>query len=94
MFLVCTIYESDNKLQKTIWWGKGTHYIVQDRFDYPQSKWVEDFGLFNEVYAKKRIDKIPDKMFLDGRVYTATRHTIYSHNLVHWKPIELIIKCL
>lgn len=90
MFLIATIYEANNGIQKIVWWGKGKHHLKQDNFAYPDDKWVESYGIYYERCARKRLTTIPNKIYFDGRVFTAYKSCLYHKDLWKWIELELV----
>lgn len=84
MFLIVSTYESDNHTQKKIYWGKCNRYCICDMLHAPTNDWLIDYSIGDKKHADKKLERIPQAIFLDGR-----NHYIKNKHLIefNWRDL-------
>ena len=70
MYLIASEYLDSRNMKRTIWWGKGKHYIVLKSWEEPSKKWKESYAMLELSSVERKSEKLPTSIWIDGRPFS------------------------
>ena len=69
MFLIKSIYIGKGRTKKNVFWGKMGNYIILNYNESPEHSWAVVNAIGLKKHADNKLDKIPDRLWIDDSDY-------------------------